>query len=1112
MVQEVDRYGTARPEASSRPVRTCTCRMSIQGVPAVVLIDTGSMVTIVKSSLVQNRLLPSSEENVEVVLKSASGHTIPITREATLRFEVGRELREHKAFLCPDLLHDAIIGFDFLQRHNIVIDAANQALWLNPAERIKLEQEKTRPSDTSMGLYLARPEVSSDHDRIQDTDSQETAEDDEARERGREETLQREAEGRDEQSSTTGQTEDDDQPRESESKTTGSDERKGKEQKRPEDLDTGTLNPEDREALLDLIKKHSVCFSWNGELGTCELIEHRIPLTSNKPIRRPAYQVAHTQREFIESEVREMLKKGVIEPSVSPYAAGVVLVPKKTGELRFCVDYRGLNQVTISDHYPLPVAHTEIFDTLGEATIFSCLDCQQGYWQVKVAPEDRPKTAFRCFLGLYQFRRTPFGLKGAPATYQRLMSHILSGYIGRFCHCFIDDVICYSKTFTEHLEHLRLIFERLQEAGIKLKPTKCVFAKERVNYLGHVISVGELRPDPGNVAKIRDLPPPQTRREVRSFIGMATYYRCFVPDFSRRAKPLTDLTKTRVALHWGPEQDSAFTDLKNALTSEPVLALPDFTRPFILMTDGSSTGLGAVLGQQFDDDAKERVIGFASRKTTEGEGKFSACELECLALVWAVKHFRTYILGRKTTVVTDHWALKWLLDLKNGNPRLQRWRMALQEYDLEVVHKPGRLHRNADFLSRIYEDQKVTGLPETQHSHERAGETEGQNEEETGSALPESHHGDKLVKAETNPANSEMEARHVQVVRFGKETTGKKSRSPDEHPKEAPTPGYTREDHTATILRNQDRHQNPLKIPEEAKGEPDTVTERNDMPSMEAVLTRRKAKEIREQQHPNEEKRETAEEAGETQQNYHPEPKTPSRTPPDDTPAQPTRPTNQNIPTQREDPTTGREQLKLEQQDDSDCRDIEQSRIQGAPLPKWAQGSEFRTAQDGVLEKVDRDVIGTEVYKPVLPASMMKTAVQDAHAGHLKTAKTLAKLREKFFFRNMHAQCSKYIEGCNICQEKDRGRKLKAPLGTLPRSWGAWHTVAVDVRPKPRLARDRRCTPPSNQGREQIRPSHHGLPLQVRHRPGHQGPDGRNNSSGDDEQIPGVWLPSTPDH
>ena len=952
-------------KAPKKLARTCICKIKIEGFPAHVLMDTGSMVTIVKGSLLNRLPAPVKEEKVQVVLKSVSGHTIPVTRSAALEFSLGDDRMEHRAYLCSDMQHDAIIGYDFMQRHRLAIDAANQCVRLATGDEIPLRDMHGPSQGFNASLAFTRPDPDDPTSR---TSSQQGEQDRPVLEPGL---------GREEQATTTSRTKNErgaSAPREntspgeaskaharSEAKrsaatlvqgttrttapetgreqgrrsgATREDMRRESNAKEPlgpdpgqeiqqhiEEVDTGDLAPNQRQRLLDLISAYPECFSWNGELGTCDLLEHHIELTSNKPVRRPAYQVAQTQREVIETEVREMLKKGVIEPSVSPYAAGVVLVPKKSGETRFCVDYRGLNEATKPDHYPLPLARTEIFDTLGGATIFSCLDCQQGYWQVRVAEKDRHKTAFRCFLGLYHFLKLPFGLRNAGATYQRLMSHILSGYSGKFCHCFIDDIICFSKTFEEHLKHLELIFARLAEAGIKLKPTKCVFARKSVTYLGHVVSAGELRPDPTNVEKVKDLTPPERRKQVRAFLGLASYYRSFVKDFSRRARPLTNLTRLDVPFHWGQEEETAFNDLKTVLTSEPVLALPDFSRPFILMTDGSATGLGAVLGQHYEGDAKERVIGYASRKTKRLEENYSSCELECLALVWAVQHFRPYILGRETQVVTDHWALKWLMDLKNANPRLQRWRMALQEYDLKITHKPGRRHRNADFLSRLYENH---------HHQDEARDDEKAEPNLEGVGRPEcKKRAEEVMAVHTRSTGQELGPHGGQgQEKSAKTTTGCPPSSPS--------------------------------------------------------------------------------------------------------------------PPEVEEPGRGRSRLRARQMEDADCKKLRESLQTGDDLPKWAVGR-FQIAPDGVIERTTPDIIGTEVRQVVLPASLTKAAVQDAHAGHLKAAKTLAKLKEKWFFRKMRATCIKYIDGCPTCQEKDRGRKTIAPLGRMPEPWAAWHTVAVDV-------------------------------------------------------------------
>ena len=831
-----------------------------------------------------------------------------------LEYELGEYRLQHWTYICPDLLHEALIGYDFIKSHGLVIDGKAQTICCKNGERIPIMKEHHALEVTAIASPNKEPTKPASSYREPVTTISANAED-----------STRHPTNNERQSATAPVT---GMANESQGEAT----KEGKQAIwTAEELDMGVLKPEQRGALLKLVNQHRNCFSWDGSLGTCMLIEHKIELTTTQPVRRAAYKHSHHAREIIEREVREMHEKGLIEPSVSAYAAGVVLVPKKNGETRFCVDYRGLNAITKPDNYPLPLTRSEIFDTMGGAEIFSCLDCQQGYWQVRMAEEDRHKTAFRCHLGLWQFRVMGFGLRNAPATYQRLMSHVLSGYIGKFCHVFIDDIICFSRTFEEHLEHLHLIFERLEKASIKLKPSKCAFAKAEVKYLGHLLSPGEIRPDPSNVEKIQNLTPPADVTGVRSFLGLASYYRSFLRDFSKRARPLTELTKKAVEFHWGEEEQKSFDDLKAALVSEPVLALPDFTKSFILMTDGSSTGLGAVLAQQHGN-GRERVIAYASKKTGPLERNYSACESECLALVWATRHFRDYILGRTTTVITDHWALKWLQTLQNANPRLQRWRMALQEYDLRIEHKAGVQHRNADFLSRIHEHFKESS---------------------------------KSPAEDLDPHEDQPQ--------------------PNQH-------GVTRTTVACEVIKESTR---PGPV-EDLGGLPNS-TGRN----YDSFQGRNHTSEL------------TLVTEAEQTENRH--------------------------------PRCGRKILLEAQQQDKDCREIVQSLETGSAPKTWHRDYTFRIAPDGVLEEVTCDLTGAAIYKTVLPQTLIRQAVEDAHAGHLKTKKTLDKLRGTYFFKRMYTVCHSYVRGCPTCQEKDRGPKYRAPLGDMPEPLGAWHTVAVDV-------------------------------------------------------------------
>ncbi|EXX71174.1 gag-pol fusion protein [Rhizophagus irregularis DAOM 197198w] len=394
-----------------------------------------------------------------------------------------------------------------------------------------------------------------------------------------------------------------------------------------------------------------------------------------------------------------MLQEGLIERSTGPWAAPVVLVRKKNGKLHFCVDYRELNNVTIKDAYPLPRID-DMLDSFGKAQCFTFLNLASGYRQVEMNPADRPKTAFITQFGTYQFKVMPFGLCNAPATFQRLMDEVLRGYLWKFVMVYLDNVIIYSDTFEQHLEHLRVIFDRLEDAGLKLNPDKCSFVKEELEFLGHIVSNKGIRTDPAKIQKVKDFPVPLNVTQLRGFLGLASYYRRFVPGFSRIATPLNKLLKKGVAYSWGKEQQVAFEQLKQTLIASPILIFPDFEKQFVLLTDASTFGLGAILSQ-LDEDGNDRVIAYASRTCNKAESNYSATELECLAVIWAVKHFHAYIYGQRFKLVTDHAALCHLFNTATPIGRLARWVMKLQMYDFETTHRSRRKHLNVDSLSRI---------------------------------------------------------------------------------------------------------------------------------------------------------------------------------------------------------------------------------------------------------------------------------------------------------------------------------------------------------------------------------------------------------------------------
>ena len=434
--------------------------------------------------------------------------------------------------------------------------------------------------------------------------------------------------------------------------------------------------------------------------GRTSVTEHKINTKSSRPVRQAPYRIPYAYRAAVDQELRDMMKEGVIEPSKSDWASPMVIVKKKDNSLRICVDYRKLNAETEIDAYPMPRID-DILDQIGQAKYLSTLDLARGYWQVPVANEDRHKTAFTTPFGLYQFTVMPFGLSGAPATFQRLMDHMTEG-IHHFAHAYLDDLVIFSSTWEEHLEHLSIVLARLQEAGLSVKPSKCQFAVSECVYLGHVVGGGRVLPVKDKLEAIGSFPVPEDKKQLRSFLGLAGYYRRFIPDFATVAAPLTDLTKSSKPqrVDWTRKCGEAFEKLKAALSSSPVLWSPDFTRPFVLQTDASDVGVGAVLSQ-CDNEGLDHPICYFSRKLLPRECNYSTIEKECLAIKLSVEAFQVYLTGRTFTIQTDHRALQWLDNMKDSRSRLTRWSLSLQPFKFKVEHRKGRDNANADTLSRI---------------------------------------------------------------------------------------------------------------------------------------------------------------------------------------------------------------------------------------------------------------------------------------------------------------------------------------------------------------------------------------------------------------------------
>ena len=391
-----------------------------------------------------------------------------------------------------------------------------------------------------------------------------------------------------------------------------------------------------------------------------------------------------------------MMQHGAIRPSSSPWASPIVLVKKKDGSTRFCVDYRRLNDITVKDVFPLPRT-SDILESFKGAKIFSTLDAASGYWQVPLTEDAISKSAFICNEGLFEFLVMPFGLCNAPATYQRIMNLMLSGLNGISCLVYLDDIIVFSRDFREHLADLQQVFDRLVQAEMLLKPSKCYFGLDRVKYLGHIVSAEGISPDPAKLEKLKTFARPKSVGDVRAFLGFAGYYRRFIRDFAMIASPLFKLLEQDSKFEWNAEQETAFQTLLNTIEAEAVLVHPKFGEPFLVDADASGTGIGGVLSQIIE--GKERPIAFVSRHLTKAEQKWHIREQEALAVIWTLESFRHFLMGAEFKVRTDHSSLKWLLDAKNG--RLGRWALRLMEFGpFQIVHRSGKMHTNVDALSR----------------------------------------------------------------------------------------------------------------------------------------------------------------------------------------------------------------------------------------------------------------------------------------------------------------------------------------------------------------------------------------------------------------------------
>lgn len=496
------------------------------------------------------------------------------------------------------------------------------------------------------------------------------------------------------------------------------------------DLRVNHLDDEQKKKIQSIIKQHKNLLSEpNEKLTYTTVVKGKIRTTTEEPVYSKSYPYPMCLKKEVEAEIQKLLKDDIIRPSRSPYNSPIWMVPKKidaSGEkkYRLVIDYRKLNSITVPDRYPIPDIN-DVLANLGKNKFFSTIDLKSGFHQIPLDEPDIEKTAFSIKSGKYEFTRLPFGLKNAPSIFQRTLDDILREHIGERCYVYIDDIIIFGKNEIEHYENLEIILKTIEEANMKIQIDKCEFMKDEVEFLGFIITQTGIKANQKKVQAIVEMLPPKTVKELRSFLGMAGYYRRFIKDFAKLAKPLTYLlrgedghvsrnqSKTK-KIHLDNEAIESFSKLKNSLMSkEVILSHPNFDKDFELTTDASDYAIGAVLSQG------NKPIQFLSRTLIKAEENYATNEKEMLAIIWALNSLRNFLYGsKKVKIFTDHQPLTYALSNKNTNSKMKRWKAILEEYNYELHYKPGKTNIVADALSRPQKTNEINALTSTQHSSE----------------------------------------------------------------------------------------------------------------------------------------------------------------------------------------------------------------------------------------------------------------------------------------------------------------------------------------------------------------------------------------------------------
>ena len=464
------------------------------------------------------------------------------------------------------------------------------------------------------------------------------------------------------------------------------------------------LTTEQQTELLAVLDKYPECFS--DVPGFCDIVQHEIHVTEDfKPKRLREYSVPESLRSEVERQIQEMLQLGIIRPSKSEMASPIVCILKgKDGKdgVRIAIDYRYVNKFSIGDAYPTPNI-ADLIQRIGNARIISTFDAKGAYWQIPVRSDHQWLTAFVWDGGLYEFTRAPFGQKGSGNTFMRAVQEVLRP-IRQFTDSYVDDMSVFSDNWRHHLGDLDSFLQTIKKSGLTLNLRKCHFAKSEVKFVGHIVGSGRRRPDPAKLSAVNKMKAPETKKQVRQMMGLFSYFRDYIADFARLAKPLTDLLGRRVSncIPWGDGQEKAFQALKTqlCLAAKRSLQIADLNKPWNVQVDASEHSVSGILTQS-SDDGTEMPVAFISQKLTGAQKRWATIEKEAYAAIWALKKFRNWIFGKPVTLYTDHNPLTYITAGVPKSSKLTRWALALQEYDVTFKFKAGKSNIAADCLSRV---------------------------------------------------------------------------------------------------------------------------------------------------------------------------------------------------------------------------------------------------------------------------------------------------------------------------------------------------------------------------------------------------------------------------